>query len=661
MGLSQKQQQILALASARKRAADAQTANAPPEQPASPKQDAPQVDTSGVLDQRIQIPFTPISMSLGDVASAANTLGDTASFGIAPAISRTVQNFLKPGMGTDNQAKIDAVNADHPLGVAAGLAASVPVSAMLTAPLGGIGAEGTTMNALARGGGVLGDLGRGAVLGAAAGGTEAAARGEDAGGIGTSAVIGGALGPVASALGGVVGGVARKVGDKLGGRTSAKAWRYIAKKLGEDPDEIVARVATHRAATGADPSIQQIVNGHDAGAIAQFGAAYPQAGEVLNAGADATEAALPTAARGIVDNARATLPPSPVPGINPATATHADILNARGAAADAAMAPIEHTPVNVEIAPTQVRSIMRRLDPDTRAYVHDNFGIAEDGTLNTTLTVRQIDDLRQDLNNASFGVGLNKRALGELSDALESQARDQVPAYGTMIDNFAAHSQYAAGFGHGASGAERGAATDPALRASLASAHGENGYQAGLLARTSQKAAGTPASAAGVLGNIARPGAAADQFASAAGAGTPAAQTAAQAQIDATLTSRAATPGALRPRNGNASDVNLAMGAAVTPVAPIAGMRAIGRGIAQLATGTRLSPAAQREIANALVSTNPAVRDAAIEHLRRAGVSANRLRQFQNNVAKIMSASAVSGLSGKTPPTEITVHGGAAQ
>lgn len=556
---------------------------------------------------------------MGDLVSALNSLGDTASFGLAPAAMRGVQNFLQPGSGDETAAKIAAVNQAHPAGVVAGTLASIPVDMALTAPIAAVAPAIPAVNALVRGGGVAADLGRMAATGSVIGGLNAATHGGDAlTGVGEGAV----LGPVAGVLAKPIAAAA----ERLITPAATKAWRYLAGKLGENPDQLVGHITQYVTSTGRQPSLQQIVSDHDAGVIAQFGSNYPQAGQVLRAGAQASETALPTAARDAVDTARAGLPAAPqlIGNVDPATASHADILNARGQNMTNAMAPIRSNPVLIT-------------DPDLIDDVQGQLsgrqlrGVKERLSTNT-LTLDDADTIRQKLAAKVEKPGDD---VDQIRQDFMAEITGQHPAYADLIDQYSHASRYADSFAHGASGAERGAASDAGLRASLASAEGEAGYRAGALSRTSRQAGGSPSAASGVLGDISRPGTAQDAFRSVAGNAATAAEDAAAALRQGQQTARATAPGALRPQpEGSSAATNVGMGLAEAPIAPISAVRNVSRGLLQaVGAAPRINPAMQRSIAQAMVSDNPAIRDHAVQLLRDAGVSDARLKLIQNLAA----------------------------
>lgn len=559
---------------------------------------------------------------MGDVVSGLNALGDTASFGLAPAAMRGIQNLISPGSGDETAAKVAAVNEAHPAGVVAGTLAAIPVDMALAAPLAAAAPAVPALNAALKGGGLVGTAARLATVGSATGALTAATHGGD---VGTGAVVGGVLGPVA----GAVAYPFAKAAERLITPAATNAWRYLAKKLDVAPDELVAHITQYVRQTGQQPSLAQIVSDRGAGVIGKFGADFTEAGQVLRSAAQAADQALPAQAQGVIKDAAKYLPAAPrsIAHLNPATTSQAEILNATTAATTAAMNPIRDTVVH--FAPDLATDIGRALG--TGRAVRALRTRLMDGQA----TVGDADLIRRRLDKLAGGAIPNPD-IQDIADEVEQVVGKQVTEYARIMGEHANAKRYAAGFGHGASGAERGAATDPGLRAALATDPGESGFRAGSLSRTAAAAGGTPSQAAGVLGDIARPGTAQTAFNSTV---TPPAARQAQEAATALRTagerSRATAPGSLQPQpDSSAAAANIAASASLAGVAPISAAKSLTRGLIQAMQGIpHLTPAVQREIATALSSTNAAIRDAAIMQLRRAGVSAGRIRIIQGLAA----------------------------
>lgn len=640
------QQKALALAAARQRAAQAQ------QQPTAPGPAAAPAVTSAAQSPAAAPQPAPqgngdagIPGILGDVVSGMNALSDTATFGAAPAIMHAVVNALSPGAGDDMAAKQQAVNDAHPAGVVAGTLASIPVDMMATAgvagPLAAAADAAPIARTLLKGGGLVGNVLRTAGAGSVMGGVNAATHGDD---VATGAGLGAALGPAGAAVGHVIGlGV-----EKLLAPAATKAWRYLAGKLGENPDQLIGHVTQYVGQTGKQPSLQQIMSDHDSGVIAQFGTNYPAAGEVLRAGAQASDAALPAAAQDVITGAQRTLPAAPalISHINPATATKQALLDARDAGTTTAMDAIRTTPVPLDAA---LRKDVLHVLGNNRSTAALRTRIASG-----TTTLDDADRIRRRLDILGNGAVPNPD-IQDIAAEVETLARKTVPAYDTVLGQHLEASNYADAFEHGATGAAPGAATDAKLRAALRTTAGQNGFNAGSLSNTAAKAGGTPAEASGVLADISRPGTAQNAFNAAAGPAAAPAAEAAAALRTAGERARTSAPGALRPQPETSSGAaNLLTGIAEAPAAPISAVRNVTRGMYQLMTGTKISTVEQRVIAQHLTSTTPAVRDAAVARLRAAGLSAARLKIIQGLAAS--RAAQVGTSYGDNPHAGVVIN-----
>jgi hypothetical protein len=399
--------------------------------------------------------------ALGNTAAFLNNMADVASFGIAPAIQRSVMNALNPGSGDALQQDINFTNQMNPLGATAGFIAGIPLGAVATGPVAaGIGNSGRIGNAFIQGGGRIGEAARVVGGGMVAGATEAAMHGED---IGTGALLGGVGGAIGGALAKPVAETVKRLAPGAQQQAS-RAWRYLAQKLGVSVDDIERRVTQYRAANnGRDPSVQQIVADHDAGLLSEFGSMLPHAGAELRAGARAAE-------RGAgVTGAGGQLPGAPrfLQNVTPENASQTAMLNARDEAMDAAMDSIRNNPVS--------------LDPDLILDIN-NIGALKGRKwrgvlerLNTgTATIDDIDKVRKRLvkmNSTEFSV--------DVEDLLDD-VRAAMPAeYQDAVDAYAAASRYIEAFELARGGTARGSITDAGHRATMRSAEGDAGYAFG--------------------------------------------------------------------------------------------------------------------------------------------------------------------------------------
>lgn len=523
---------------------------------------------------------------VGNTASALNTLGDVASFGIAPAIQRTVMNAFNPGSGDELQRTIDQTNAANPAGQVAGFAAAIPVGMALTGGLGeAIAAPlqatraAPIANAFLTAGGKTGQLGRMAVTGGTGGAVEAAAHGGGADEILTGAGLGAVLGPAAGVAAPAVVGTVKRIVQGPG----AKAWRYLADKIGASPAEVQAAVDAYVQRTGRQPSVQQIMTDHDAGVLAQFGSQQPHAGAVLREGADATTT-VPTG------SGAASLPGAPtlLANVAPGDASVTVLLDARDRATDTAVDAIRTNPVS--LPDWLVDDIIGSPALNSRKWQGVRDRISTD-----TATIDDIDKVRKRLQK------INANEYSTDIDDLIDDLRQHTPAeYTQIMDDYAAASRYIDAFDMGTSGTNTTRVTNAGQRNTLNSAEGRAALDVGTTMREGAQRA------------------------------------------------RSSAPSTLRPQTAQSAASNA--GTAIADVAigaPISGARQAIMAITKVAQGLNLPPRLQREIAEGLTSTDPAVRNATIERLRRASISNENIRRL-----RVAASGSTGAVVGESVPTD---------
>lgn len=531
--------------------------------------------------------------ALGNTAAFLNNMADVASFGIAPAIQRSVMNALNPGSGDALQQDINFTNQMNPLGAAAGFVAGIPLGAVATGPVAaGIGNSGRIGNAFIQGGGRMGEAARVVGGGAAAGATEAAMHGED---IGTGAMLGATGGAIGGALAKPVSEVVKRLAPGAQQQAS-RAWRYLAQKLGVSVDDIERRVNAYRLANnGRDPSVQQIMSDHDAGLLNEVGTMLPHTGAELRAGARAAERGAP------VTGAGGQLPNSPrfLQNVTPESVSPTALLNARDEAMDAAMGAIRNNPVTLD--PDMVDALIDLGGLNSRKWR----GVAE-RLRSDTATIDDIDKVRKRLtkiNSSEFNVDV---------DDLLQDLRAAMPAdYAELIDEYAAASRYIDAFDLGRGGKSRGDIKDAAERATMRTPEGEAGY---------------------ALGETLREGA---------------------------ERARQSAPGMLRPEQDASGAAQFGTAAADMGIgAMISGLRQLGQGVERAIRGLSVSPEIQREIGEALVSTDPAQVRMVLRRLREAGATEATINRVRAIAATVFGGkTAETALQTGSEPVEITIGG----
>lgn len=404
----------------------------------------------------------PLVSAIGNTAAFLNNMADTASFGLAPAIQRTVLNAFNPGSGDALQRDIDYTNQQNPAGSVAGFAAGIPLGAVATGPAAAVvGNTSRIGNAFIQGGGRFGNFARSAGIGGASGAVEAATHGEDplAGGI-----VGTLAGPVADVVAKPVIETAKRVLPQINSE-ARRAWRYVADKLGASPDELERRVQAYMVQNnGRQPSLQQIVSDHDAGVLAEVGTIMPHAGQELRRGAREAAADVP------VPGAGRPLPNAPtlLQAVTPENVSLTTLLDARDAATDTAVDAIRNNPATLPSA--LVDDIIRV----TGMQNSRKWGPVAERLSDGTATIDDIDKVRKRLSK------MNSTEFSADVDDVLTDLRAAAPAeYTQIMDDYAAASRYIDAFRLGRGGTARGSVTDAGERASLRSAEGNAGYTLG--------------------------------------------------------------------------------------------------------------------------------------------------------------------------------------
>ncbi|HVW54126.1 MAG TPA: hypothetical protein VHC00_00460 [Rhizobiaceae bacterium] len=577
-------------------------------QPSAASQEAPQQDYSGVR--------STVNAFLQPFA------GDT-TFGVAPAAEAGLASVMYGvPYGTARGAvenQNEALAAQHPyanaLGHLAGLYGGVKV-------LGGLLPEWLEPQA----GQGLRNVAKAAGVGGALSGGEEAINGGSGRDIATAAGIGAVLGPVAGKVGETIGRAATGVTNK--------AWRYLAQKIGTSADDLDAWVQDFRAATGQNPSIQQIVKARAAGGIKDFASKNPATAQMLREAQETTAQEMPGNVVGAIEQNMSTTPrPEFINSVPAGRQSPQALLDARDSAMTAALDPIRETPVS--------------LPQD----------LVEDPHFNDLLSGRNFRDVRMKLADGGAisidDVDRIRRAANKLATAapgspfydigkeVTAEGASQVPEYRNVLDKYGAASRYIEGFSHSyGSGAPMETATDSGLRRSLASAEGQQGHANGVMAyyrnraaQNADKAIGTArelsghtATSAAVANAVPQPNA--DNLRGQAGAFSRAAQSAAES-----------TPGTITPAaESDEAGRHLVVGAAEAAGGlHYTGAARVGRALATYFGSHTFPEDVQRQIAAGLTSTDPAVVRSTLTSLRQGETNAKSLKALAN---------AISGMAG---------------
>lgn len=581
--------------------------------------------------------FSPLlqPQNVGNTSAFLSSLGNTASFGLAPAAMRTGMNAMSPGSGDAMQQNVDATNAANPAGAAAGAVAAIPVDMALTAPIGGLGAEGTAAGALLRGGGAAGNVARATATGGTAAAVQAATAGESPGDIAANAAVGAVAGPLIGKAAGVAAGAVRGLRSP-----AARAWAYIAKRIGVSGDDLQSFVDAHTAQTGTSPSVQQVLDAHAAGAVKDFASNNPQSAMLLQQAQRTAQEGLPAQATAVVENAGIPRPtPTFLAGVHPNQQSPMGLANHLDTTMDAAMQPMRDASVSL---PEELRG-----DPDLNtAIAGRKFRDIRERLDNDELTLGDVDIIRQQLNAAAANHPAGSHSpFGQLANEVRDEAASQIPAYQGALDEYGNGARYIQGFNHSYStGATAETATDASTRRALGTPEGMQGHAAGVATNMRNQAADGPQQALTTLQQIATPGAPQTALRSATGAMTNAPEQAAAAHVQAMRAVNASTPASVAPaREGNAS---LTTGLAETAAgAHFAGFSQVARAATHFLRRNAFPPAVQREIATGLTSTDPAVRAVTLARLKRENAGAKGIKELQLVMSGVGGAAVASGMA----------------
>jgi hypothetical protein len=302
----------------------------------------------------------------------------------------------------DYSAVQDAVRERHPVSAGIGEVGGTIVSAVATP--GGVATQGAT-----RGGRVVRAAATGAVEGGIQGGSDAFVRGQDVvegatRGAQTGAVVGGSL----SVLGQAIAPVIRAAGNRL---ADNQGLRLLAEHV--NPQQLNAIVAATRqfqrqfnriptlaeAAGMVDSTIAreagQIVEARvPASAVAQQGAARVR----VQAQRDLAESVMPNSSG--APGAR-----SSEGGSNPITSEATN--RAMRAIANSGAVARQGNPLHTFLTSPDVANAIRGMPPSIRAAFDDALTVNANGAVRP-VTVRMLDDLRQEMGNLAANSGANR-------------------------------------------------------------------------------------------------------------------------------------------------------------------------------------------------------------------------------------------------------------
>lgn len=311
-------------------------------------------------------------------------------------------------------------------GGAAGAVGEGAVNALnYAAPVAGAGVKANTarMAAAGAGSGLGTNLAEQGVKGIEAATTDVDERPDSALWDATKATAGGAVaGPL---VGGAIAGIgkaavkARDVvtGDKLGG-----GWRFIARKLGVDPDTAKIAMDDVERLTGQKASIAQIMDMKQQGVLADIAASKPSAGVAFRNAADEATEALPQQTRDLLRGPLGT----------PRNAGEMEM--ATRAPADRFMADVRQRGDSISLTPQEAKGLgsrdfiaaTRDLPPELRSRVA--------GALQgqNELSTHELDIVRQHVGAWADSTPGARNAAAPIRDRLMALAERSSPGYGAQ-------------------------------------------------------------------------------------------------------------------------------------------------------------------------------------------------------------------------------------
>lgn len=494
----------------------------------------------------------------------------------------------------------------------------------------GIGEAAEAIPAFGLTGGAA-NLVRAAIAGGTIAGADTLTRTGNLGDAALNAGIGAVAGPVIGKVAGSALGIASKLSPG-----ATKAWSYIASKIGVDPSDLSSFITAHTALTGQQPSIQQVLDAHAAGAVKDFAQNNPQSAMILQkAQQDATNA-LPAQAQQVVQGTGVPAPtPTFLKGVPATGQAPQTLLDARDTAMDTAMGQMRDEPVDL---PEDLRG-----DPDLANAMSGRLyrGLRE-RLDNNELTLGDVDTIRQQLNAVSPNSG---SPFAQLAGELTSAASDQVPQYAGALQEYGKASKYIEGFNHSYPGqAPMETATNPSTRQALQTPEGQAGHAAGIQANVMNAAGSSPAGATSTLRAIAQPGDTQTALAAASTQPNNAPQQA-QALLNAQTSVARSTPQSVAPAaDGGGAENALIGGMEAAAGAHFGPISRGARAIAGWLKNSTFAPAVQTAVAKGLTSNDPIIRQNTLDRLASANVSATARKHLQTIISGMGGAASSSAM-----------------
>lgn len=571
----------------------------------------------------------PVRQAADAGRAFSNSMADSLTFGVAPAVGNYLGSQVNALMGGNadqyrqERAALDAQNArQHPVASGAGNVAGM--GAQIAA-----GAAVAPGMMAARAGQPVANVAKAAALGGGAAGLTTATHGGDARDIAGSAAAGAVAGPIV--------GKATELGMARLAPAAKRAWKLIAKKMGVSPDDLAAYAQQFKATTGENPSVAQLMNAEGSGALRAFSAQNSTMAAGMQAAARQADDALPGAVTRAIDAAGQPKAPAFLAGVSPTARSSRALANQLDDSMDKAMAGVADDAVSVPMDLIEDPFFQRALPRSMRRKLSEELADAGDDVDDLIMSVRDIDTVRRRLRRMQNSPANLGEDYGSLADELADTAAQQSKGYATALDEYGKGARFIEGFEHSIrGGASAETASNAALRRSLGTAEGKAGQQAGVLVNARNQAQSSPQGAASLADDLAGSTSRAKEFADAAPAqGGQMTRERAQMLSAGRESQQRATPSSVNP---NVSEADAATHALVGAGEAVAGLHFAGvgrmmRAASRVFNSMELPEKAQREMAQALTSTDPAVVQNTIKQLRDAGANAAALKRLASVVS----------------------------
>lgn len=436
-----------------------------------------------------------------------------------------------------------------------------------------------------------------------------------------SAAIGGIAGPVVGGAAALAGRGAAKVRDLVTGNELGGGWRYLARKLGVEPDDLQTALNDYSRLTGGQrASLAQVMDMKQQGVLADIASAKPSAGVSFRRAADEATEALPDQTRDLLR------------GTTGIPRNAEEMGMATRAPADRFMADVRQRGDSISLTRQEAKALgtpdfiaaTRDLPPELRSRVAQALNGQGD------LSTHELDIIRQHVGAWADTTPGARNAAAPIRQQLEALAERSSPGYmGQTVRATEAGKLREEGFAAG----QRLESNTGVSGATMRGGPELEGYGEGVARRTFDTAGQGSQGAGRALDELSSGRNMQDALSSAYGT-----QTAdelvqgARALRSGQQALENVAPRSIGAGDGDSSAADLA----AAGVAAAHGSYASKMFRAVKAVGSaRISDQAAGRIADMLTSSNPRQIDAALQAMRRAGADDQAIATLQGHAARL--------------------------